>query len=229
MTAPLLALSDLSVRTRHDHTVLLDVDRLSLTAGSRTVVMGPSGAGKSMLLLALSGQFPAALEMVGSRWASSSIDRIGYIPQRGTDALHPLITVGRQVSLVSGADRAEAVSAFSAVGLDPESLMRRRPAELSGGQAQRAAIALAFLGSPALVIADEPTSALDGITRDETLALLRDLSDRAGSALVVSTHDPIVPRILEADRIEVAAGQISEIYGWSAEPIQDLADRAISA
>lgn len=211
MTAPLIACSDIRLRTRREHTVLLAVDRLSLAPGSRTVIMGPSGAGKSVLLQALSGRMPGNLEMQGTRTASAAVGRIGFVPQRGTDALHPLIPVGAQISLVSTAGPAEVADAFRSVGLDPETLMRRRPAELSGGQAQRAAIALAFLGAPALVIADEPTSALDNATRDETLTILRALSDRAGSALVVATHDPVVAESLDADRIDVAGGRIARL------------------
>lgn len=215
MTEPLITLSNLSVRPRREPSVLLAVERLSLAAGSRTVIMGPSGAGKSMLLQALSGQLPGTLAMAGDRSTSAALGRIGYVPQRGTDALHPLIPVGTQVSLVSRADSAEVARAFRSVDLDPESLMDRRPAELSGGQTQRAAIALAFLGAPALVIADEPTSALDNETRDETLAIFRELSEQAGSALVVATHDPVVPRVLEADRVDVADGRIRGLSTWT--------------
>lgn len=218
MTEPLITLTDLSVRTRRESTVLFAVEHLTLAPGSRTVIMGPSGAGKSMLLQALSGQLPGTLMRTGARITSPALGRIGFVPQRGTDALHPLIAVGTQVSLVSRADSAEVARAFRSVGLDPGSLMDRRPAELSGGQAQRAAIALAFLGSPALVIADEPTSALDDETRDETLAIFRGLSAQAGSALVVATHDPVVPGRLDADRIDVSQGRIQAFSSWTATP-----------
>lgn len=134
------------------------------------------------------------------------------MPQRGVEAFHPLIRLGRQLRVVTGADRTRAGDVLARVGLgDPRLRRRRRPAELSGGQAQRAAIALAVLSGAGLVVADEPTSALDPQTRDDVLSLLTGAlaSDAAGApALVVSTHDPEVAAVLGARRLEVLDGRI---------------------
>jgi peptide/nickel transport system permease protein len=72
---------------------------------------------------------------------------------------------------------------------DPQSVAARYPHELSGGMAQRVAIALALAGEPQLLIADEPTTALDMTVQAEVLALLRRLRERLGMAMVLVTHD----------------------------------------
>ncbi|GHD06298.1 ATP-binding cassette domain-containing protein [Zhihengliuella salsuginis] len=204
---PLVSLTGVTVASRRTRETLLTVPALEIAPATRTVVMGPSGAGKSMLLSALTGRLPAGVVLDGTRTAPAGL-RIGFVPQRGAEALHPLLPVGRQLRAVTGATAARTRQVLAAVGLDASALAGRRPAELSGGQLQRVAISLAFLGSPALVIADEPTSALDNASRDETLSVLRGLSQAAGSALVVATHDPLVRAKLAADLIRVESGRV---------------------
>ncbi|WP_130451201.1 ATP-binding cassette domain-containing protein [Zhihengliuella halotolerans] len=213
----LITLDDAVVTTRRSGDRLLAVPALAIAPGSRTVVMGPSGAGKSMLLSALTGRLPGAVTLAGTRTAAPDL-RIGFVPQRGAEALHPLLPIGRQLRSVTGTTPARVAEVLAAVGLDAGALAGRRPAELSGGQLQRAAISLAFLGSPALVIADEPTSALDNASRDETLAMLRALSDTTGSALVVATHDPLVRPALDAALIRVESGRVTVDAGTLAAP-----------
>ncbi|WP_309080697.1 ATP-binding cassette domain-containing protein [Zhihengliuella sp.] len=203
----LVSLEDVSVTARRTGAPLLAVEALALRPGTRSVVMGPSGAGKSLLLSSLTGRLPAGAALSGSRTAAPGL-RIGFVPQRGSEALHPLLPVARQLRAVTRAGAARTAEVLAAVGLDAEAIGGRRPAELSGGQLQRVAISLAFLGSPALVIADEPTSALDNTSRDETLAMLRDLSATTGSALVVATHDPLVREQLDADLMTIDAGRV---------------------
>jgi peptide/nickel transport system permease protein len=93
---------------------------------------------------------------------------------------------------------------------DPDQVARCYPHELSGGMAQRALIAMALAGNPALLIADEPTTALDVTVQAEILALLRDLRDRLGMAIILITHDWGV--LADAcDRVVVMyAGQVVE-------------------
>ncbi|WP_347038322.1 ATP-binding cassette domain-containing protein [Glutamicibacter halophytocola] len=80
--------------------------------------------------------------------------------------------LGRQPRKASGRGAQAVEDTLASVGLDDPRLLRRRPAELSGGQAQRAAVALAALSSAPLILADEPTSALDEASRDKILCLL---------------------------------------------------------
>lgn len=192
---------------------LLEVPHLEISAGERIVVRGPSGSGKTLLLSVLSGRLAPGLALAGER-VVAGVRRVGFVPQRGIEALHPLVRLRRQLSAVTGADAARVAQVLGRVGLTDPRLARRRPAELSGGQAQRAAIALAVLTGAPLVIADEPTSALDPQTRDEVLGLLTDVLEAFGAetrtapTLVVSTHDPEVADALSARRLEVAAGRI---------------------
>lgn len=208
----MLTLVDTHVRAADETTPLLEVPRLEVAAGERIVVCGPSGAGKSLLLSVLAGRLLDGLTLTGRRDAPG-LERVGFVPQRGVEAFHPLIRLGRQLRVVTGADRTRAGDVLARVGLGDPRLRRRRrrPAELSGGQAQRAAIALAVLSGAGLVVADEPTSALDPQTRDDVLSLLTGAlaSDAAGApALVVSTHDPEVAAVLGARRLEVLDGRI---------------------
>lgn len=208
----MLTLVDVRVRARDGAAPLLEVPRLTVSAAERIVVQGPSGAGKSLLLSVLAGRLDGGLVLTGHRDAPD-LDRVGFVPQRGIEAFHPLIRLGRQLEAVTGAGRARRSAALARVGLGAPRFARRRPAELSGGQAQRAAIALAVLTGARIVIADEPTSALDPQTRDEVLAVLTEAlqgGDTAvpAPALVVSTHDREVAAVLGARRLEVVGGRI---------------------
>jgi peptide/nickel transport system ATP-binding protein len=205
--APLLSLRDAVILADADCRRLLDVPALDLRPGERVAVTGPSGSGKSLLLSTFTGRWPVGVSFTGTR--TTTLTRIGFVPQRGLDALHPLLPLGRQLARVSGADPARVAEVLDAVGLGDPELRRRRPTELSGGQAQRAAVALAALTDAPLVLADEPTSALDHESRDLMLRLLLDLLGESRT-LVVTTHDPVVADVLGARRIGVEAGQVTE-------------------
>lgn len=180
---------------------------LDVCRGDRIVVTGQSGSGKSLLLGTLAGRLPAEVTLSGDRWSVAS--RIGLVPQRGLEALHPLVPLGRQLRRVSGATSARVAEVLTAVGLDDPELWQRRPAEISGGQAQRAAVALVALADAPLILADEPTSALDHESRDLLLRLLVGVVGEA-QALVVATHDPHVADVLGARHLRVSHGELSE-------------------
>jgi len=186
---------------------LLEIPRLQIRSGERLVVTGPSGSGKSLLLSMITGRWAAELDYAGTR--TSGCERIGYIPQRGQDALHPLMPLGRQLRKATGRSAQDVAETLAAVGLDDPQLLQRRPAELSGGQAQRAAVALAALSSAPLILADEPTSALDEASRDKILCLL-DTVVSAQKALVVVTHDPDVADTLATRRIQLDSGKLRD-------------------
>jgi ABC-type lipoprotein export system ATPase subunit len=188
--------------------VLLDVPELDLFSGERVVITGPSGSGKSMLLSTLTGRWAPGLHFTGER--TTSLASIGLIPQRGLDALHPLIPLARQLRRVSDTSEENVRSTLTSVGLTDPELWRRRPAEMSGGQAQRAAVALAILTDAPLILADEPTSALDHATRDRTLSMLDAVIDTSRT-LVVVTHDPAVADALATRHLAITAGKITEI------------------
>ncbi|MBP1327115.1 ABC-type glutathione transport system ATPase component [Leucobacter exalbidus] len=202
-----VSLREICVQTADGRT-LLSIDALDVCAGDRIVVTGTSGSGKSLLLSVLTGRLPAGLRLAGER--RSVVTRIGFVPQRGSEALHPLTKLGRQLRAVTRTSAQAVAAALESVGLGDPAFAGRRPAELSGGQAQRAAVALAMLSDAPLVLADEPTSALDNETREGVVQLLADAfaGDRT---LIVTTHDAVVVRALATRHIVVRDGALTEL------------------
>ncbi|MGP5524007.1 ATP-binding cassette domain-containing protein [Glutamicibacter arilaitensis] len=105
---------------------------------------------------------------------------------------------------------------LAAVGLHDPRLLRRRPAELSGGQGQRAAIALAVLSGAPLILADEPTSALDHSSRDRTLSMLQSVLTEK-QTLVMVTHDSVAAQSLATRQLAVDAGRIIPLQSAAAQ------------
>jgi peptide/nickel transport system permease protein len=144
---------------------------------------------------------------------------IAYISQEPMVALDPMFTVSHQLvyplqrirGLNKAEAKAEATELLRQVGIiAPERVMKSYPHQLSGGMAQRVAIALALTGNPKLLIADEPTTALDVTIQAEILDLLRDLVRSRGMAMVVVTHNLGVVADI-ADKVAVMyAGQVIE-------------------
>ncbi|MDA4106407.1 ABC transporter ATP-binding protein [Mycolicibacterium holsaticum] len=184
--------------------VLVDFD-FTVQSGEFVVVTGPSGAGKSTLLhiaggldapdrgtVAVSGQ---------NVWSTSTAARaafrrrnLGFVFQFFN--LVPMLTAVQNVSLPLVLDGMSARTAdaraeelLERVGLADRA--RHLPAELSGGQLQRVAVARALVARPSLVLADEPTGNLDSHSSTEVLELMRRLSDEDGAAVVVVTHDRV--------------------------------------
>ncbi|MFA6279811.1 MAG: ABC transporter ATP-binding protein [Bdellovibrionales bacterium] len=146
-------------------------------------------------------------------------NRIAMIFQEPMTSLNPLHTIEKQIGevlfvhkgLSETAARARTLELLTLVGLpDPEKRLAAYPHELSGGQRQRVMIAMALANDPDLLIADEPTTALDVTIQAQILALLKDIQQKMGMALLMITHDlGIVRRI--ADRVSVMqAGEIVE-------------------
>jgi lipoprotein-releasing system ATP-binding protein len=183
-----------------DLTVLRDVT-LSLNPGESASVMGPSGSGKSTLLYILGGLEPptaGTIELDGKNPYALSPDAlaafrnkdVGFVLQ--DHCLLPQCTVLENVlvpTLVgeadpSAAERARAI--LQMVGL--EARLDHRPAELSGGEKQRAAIARALIRRPRLILCDEPTGNLDADTAATVADLLIDLHQKAKAIMVLVTH-----------------------------------------
>lgn len=167
--------------------------------GDRIAVVGPSGSGKSTLLHLIAGldtpthgqvSWPA----IGAR-QDLQPGRVAVIFQ-GPSLLAGL-TVRENVALalvldgMSDAD-ARLRAAQSLELLDLLELADKLPEEISGGQAQRVAVARGLAGEPALILADEPTGQLDRFTGTVVIDVLLAAADHAGAALVVATHDPSV-------------------------------------
>jgi putative ABC transport system ATP-binding protein len=172
--------------------------------GARIALVGPSGSGKSTLLHLMAG---LERPTTGTRsWPGLGGDPsvkpwlIGVVFQ-APSLLLPLDVVENVELplLLAGTDRAEAreraLAALAELGL--AALAPKLPEELSGGQAQRVAVARVLAGRPRLILADEPTGQLDHETGAHVLEVMLHAGDRLGAAVVVSTHDPAVAALLD--------------------------------
>jgi putative ABC transport system ATP-binding protein len=186
----------------------------SFEPGRLTAVVGPSGSGKSTLLRILAmTERPTAgtLTIAGVDVQTASARRIrrlrrealAVVSQRATHNLYPHLTVEehlllgtRRRRLVGDAGADARAASLEAVGLGHR--RHARPPELSGGEQQRLAVAMAAIGQPALVLADEPTAELDPLNGAAVIDLLR-ASAAGGASVIVNTHDPVVAAA--ADRV----------------------------
>jgi predicted ABC-type transport system involved in lysophospholipase L1 biosynthesis ATPase subunit len=195
LSAPLIALDSVAIGFG-DVPVLEGVD-LELPPGTRTAVVGRSGSGKTSLLLAAAGLLAPTAGRV--RWPALDADptqrrrQIAMVFQ--APALIPELTALENVCLPlrlagvgQSAARGAAGNALDVVGLD-ERLWSVLPAQLSGGEQQRAEVARALAGEPRVVIADEPTGALDRAHADAIVDALWTVVDGARTALILATHD----------------------------------------
>ncbi|ONG53194.1 microcin ABC transporter ATP-binding protein [Pseudoroseomonas deserti] len=194
--------------------------------GETVALVGESGSGKSVTALSCLRLLPAAganpsghvvLDGVDVLQASpAELQRLrggvaGMVFQEPMTSLNPLHTVGRQVSeaiqlhrpLRGAALRARVIELLERAGLpDPAHRLDAFPHQLSGGQRQRVMIAAALANDPKILIADEPTTALDVTIQAQILALLAELKQRLGMALLLITHDLSIVRA-HADKVVV--------------------------
>lgn len=186
------------------------VDRavFSVSAGEVVGIVGPSGAGKSTLLsllgalrLPTSGgaffQERSLATLTPGERRVLRLTKMGFVFQQLR--LIPTLSAIENVKLpmvllgVPASEQEErARKLVEAAGLEGKEA--RKPGELSAGEQQKVGVARALVNSPRLVLADEPTSQLDTASGLSVVELLRSLSQRAGAAVVISTHDP---RIVE--------------------------------
>ena len=213
--APVLDIQDLSTHIKLTSSVVQAVGNVDLhvDAGETLGIVGESGCGKSMTGLSIMGLLPPGGSIVGGSIKLNDRELVGLKDEdlrrvRGNEiamifqdpltSLDPTKTIGYQVAepvrLHKNASKAEAldraVEVLSLVGLPrPKERLRDYPHQLSGGLRQRVMIAMALANEPKLLIADEPTTALDVTIQAQILALLRDLKDRLGMAMLLITHD----------------------------------------
>jgi putative ABC transport system ATP-binding protein len=199
---------------------------VSVTAGEILAVMGPSGSGKSTLLHCLAGILvPDAGEIhfAGSRIdtlrererSALRRDRFGFVFQFGQ--LVPELTAQENIALpllLSGVRRAEALT--RAAGwferLELDGLQKRRSGELSGGQAQRVALARGLVARPQVLFADEPTGSLDSLTGEHVMDLLSSVAREQGTTVILVTHEPRVAAYADREVI-VRDGLVTSLSG----------------
>ena len=179
---------------------------VSVAAGEMLAIMGPSGSGKSTLLHCLAGILAPDR---GEVWfgdqrvdtmnetARSTLrrERFGFVFQFGQ--LVPELTAVENVALpllLDGTHRKAALARaqpwFGRLGLD--GLEERRSGELSGGEAQRVALARGLVAEPEVLFADEPTGSLDSVTGEHVMELLTATTRERGTTVILVTHEPRV-------------------------------------
>jgi ABC-type lipoprotein export system ATPase subunit len=186
---------------------------LTVEKGEVLAIVGPSGSGKSTLLNILGGlDSPTSGEaIVGGvdllSLTPESLVRyrrevVGFVWQQNARNLLPYISAFQNVCLpmkVAGFERRiqdkRAYKLLEAVGVTER--MHHRSVELSGGEQQRVAIAIALANSPGLLLADEPTGSVDSQTAHTIIDLFKDLAKNFGVTIIIVTHDPDISRFVD--------------------------------
>ena len=222
---PLLRIADLAVA--FDGVQVVHGLDLHLDRGESVALVGESGSGKSVTALSVLQllSYPRASHPSGSILVDGAEvvgagepemrairgSRISMVFQEPMTSLNPLHTIRKQVEEVlalhgglrGAAARERTVELLELVGLqEARERLDSYPHQLSGGQRQRVMIAMAIAGDPDLLIADEPTTALDVTVQAQILALIKELQERLGMALLLITHDLGIVRAM-ADRVYV--------------------------
>lgn len=227
VTDPLLDVRGLVVRAGAQ--TLVDGVSLGVRRGEVLGLIGESGAGKSTIALAALGFARPGCRFAGGEVLLEGEDlltldaatlrarrrhAVAYVAQSAAGAFNPAWRIGDQVTevprldgrMTSAAAGDEAAALFARLELpEPRAFGRRYPHQVSGGQLQRAMLAMALAGAPRLVVLDEPTTALDVVTQIEVLRVIRDVIAARGLAALYISHDiAVVAQI--AHRIAVLHG-----------------------
>jgi len=203
-------------------TVALQPVDCAVEPGARIAVVGPSGSGKSTLLHLMAGlDDPTVGSVTWPALGARAALRPGPVAVvfQGPSLLPPL-TVEENVALPlvlageSDASARRAALAALAV-LDLADLANQLPEEISGGQAQRAAVARALAGRPRLILADEPTGQLDRANAGAVVGVLLAAADHGDAALVVATHDMVIAGRM-SERWQMHSGRLeTTATAWS--------------
>jgi oligopeptide/dipeptide ABC transporter ATP-binding protein len=231
MAEPLLALDGVKIAFGPEDEPLHAVRGVSLEIAPGEVVglVGESGSGKSLTCRSVMRLVPApgrvsegsvrfdgrdVLAMSSRELRALRANDVGMIYQDPFSSLNPVFRIGAQLvetlranrGLGKAEARAEAAALLDRVGIpDPQRRLLSYPHELSGGMRQRVMIALATASEPRLLIADEPTTALDVTTQAQILALLLEMRDALGMAVLMVSHDfGVIAQV--CDRVAVMYG-----------------------
>jgi putative ABC transport system ATP-binding protein len=221
MSAPILAAH--AVTKSFGSTPALRDANLSVAAGEVLAIMGPSGSGKSTLLHCLAGILsPDSGEIIFDGHSLNTMsenertlvrrDRFGFVFQFGQ--LVPELPVLENVMLPlllghTSRRAARDVATAQLDRLDLSGLHRRRPGELSGGQAQRVAVARALVNRPKVVFADEPTGSLDSLAGENVMDLLLAAAREQDATVVLVTHDARVAACADRE-VLVRDGEVTD-------------------
>ncbi len=233
---PLVEVRDLSTRFSSDGREVRAAEgvNLRIASGQSVGIVGESGSGKTVTARSIMRLIEPPGQIVGGEIRLRGRDlltaseremchirgnRIAMIFQDPVASLNPMSTVGKQMiegtrwhlklSKAQARERAERFLGDAQVP-SPQGIMSAYPHQLSGGMCQRAAIAMALSCEPDLIIGDEPTSALDATIQGQILALLREVRQRFGTAILLISHDlAVIARVCEYT-VVMYAGQVVE-------------------
>ena len=236
--SPLLEVKNLRIEltTRYGVAPVIDDLSFTLNPGETLSFVGESGCGKSMTALALMGLLPEKVGRVaagniifdGEDLSQASDERlrairgneISMIFQEPMTSLNPVFTIGEQIAEVLRAHQglsrnaawAQSIELLNAVRIpNAKSRVSDYPFQMSGGQRQRAMIAMALACQPKILIADEPTTALDVTVQAQIFDLLTDLRKQTGAAIILITHDMGAVAEMAERMIVMYAGRKAEL------------------
>jgi oligopeptide/dipeptide ABC transporter ATP-binding protein len=253
-TIPLLSVNGLTTTYPTQRGEFRAVDNVSfdVQAGERVAIVGESGSGKSQTMLSLLGLVQKPGRVIAgtvhlrgrnlvalSKRELSRIrgNEIAMIFQDPMTSWNPVLRVGTQIeetillhSNLGASERSlRTLELLRQVGIpDPAERAKSYPHQFSGGMRQRGMIAMGLANNPALLIADEPTTALDVTVQDQIIHLLRQLSERSGTAILLVTHNLALVaslcervlvmyggRILESGRTDRIFSDPQHPYTWA--------------
>ena len=223
---PLLEVNDLCIKfERHGDVNVVDHVSFKVRPGETMGLVGESGCGKSITALTIMGlidpkaQITGEILYQGENLLDKSIEErrallgheMAMIYQDALSSLNPAMLIKAQMKQLTrrGGTRS-AEELLTLVGLDPKRTLESYPHELSGGQRQRVLIAMALTRDPKLIIADEPTTALDVTVQKQVIALLNELREKLGFAMIFVSHDLALVAEVAHHITVMYAGQVIE-------------------
>jgi oligopeptide/dipeptide ABC transporter ATP-binding protein len=255
------------VETEKGRLQILREVTIDVPAGSVVALAGESGSGKSTVMLAALKLLPGGVSVDGAvrildedvltqspkELRAFRATQARVIFQDPWSSLHPMHSLGAQLiesartsdpAMTKEQAKARALEMLTRVGIpDPAARMKSFPHQISGGQLQRIAIAMALVASPKVLFCDEPTTALDVTTQQQILDLLQDLRVSMGLTIVIATHDLDVIRgfadhlvvmyggsVVEAGRVADVLTAPSHPYTWAllqADPKRSVGSRLL--
>ena len=223
---PLLEVNDLCIKfERHGDVNVVDHVSFKVRPGETMGLVGESGCGKSITALTIMGLIDPKAEITGEilyqgenlleKSAEERRALLGHemamIYQDALSSLNPAMLIRAQMKqLTSRGGTRSAEELLELVGLDPKRTLESYPHELSGGQRQRVLIAMALTRDPKLIIADEPTTALDVTVQKQVIALLNELREKLGFAMIFVSHDLALVAEVAHHITVMYAGQVIE-------------------
>lgn len=243
ITTPILEVSHLKVISANRKELVRDVS-LKIMPGEIVGLVGESGSGKSISIMAISGLLPDGISIASGQVKFKGQDityfskkerreingkQIGLIYQDASQALNPLMKIGKQIGevlqihskMTAAQIKSRVIGTMKAVNLDrAEELYKRYPHQLSGGQRQRVLIAMAIINNPELLIADEPTTALDVTVQSQILSLLKFINRSKHNQMLYISHDLSTVKEL-CDRVYVLYAGIPVETGSASQIIEN--------